>query len=163
MNTDLIVQRRGSHYAYSVHIEGLSTLMRFLKDSDPQMRKAIQEGLKEAANPVLVAARANAQFIADDGTFARSLSIRSYATGVVRLASTDEAAKVKEFARLGAKTISSKGTPLANARLRKHSGVGVPHRSNPPRVMYRALDEKAGEVANRISVKLNEVLEGIDG
>lgn len=144
----------------TVHIAGLDETMRWLKNADPKMRKALQQGMKDAAQPVLVAARANARGIADDGTFEGSLSIRAYASGSLRLASTDPAVKVKEFARLGAKTRSSKGTPLADARLRKQSGVGVPRRGNPPRVMYKALDENIDGVATRIEQRIADVLEG---
>lgn len=164
MKTEIFALRpSGGNFNYVVSIDGLDTLMRFLKDSDPQMRKALQKGLKEAAQPVLSKARANAQRIADDGTFAGSLSIRAYANGSIRLRSDDEAAPVKEFARRGARTISSKGTPRANARLRMHSGVGVPTRANQPRVMVPAVNDSVDAVKERIDAKLEQVLRRADG
>lgn len=150
----------GNGFHQAVHVEGLDTLMKWLGNSEPDMRKALQEGMRESAQPVLTTARANARAIADDGTFEKSMSVRAYANGRLKLASNDPAARVKEFANLGAVTRSSKGTPLAEARLRKRSGVGVPRRGNPPRVMYRALDAEIGAVAQRIEEKLAEVLEG---
>lgn len=147
----------------AVGVDGLDTLLRFLKDSDPKMRAAIQQGLKAAAEPVLTAARANARRIEDDGTLERSLSIRQTGRGVVKLVSTDPAAPVKEFANKGAVTRSSKGTKLAEARLRKKSGVGVPLRSNPPRAMVRALNDNVEQVKNRIDEHLEEVLRRADG
>lgn len=163
MKTDVVVFRSGGNFNYSVSIDGLDTLMRFLKDSDPQMRKALQKGLKDAAQPVLAKARANARRIADDGTFAGSLSIRAYGSGSIRLRSDDEAAGVKEFARMGARTISSKGTPRANARLRMHSGVGVPKRADQPRAMVPAVNDSLDAVKERIDAKLEQVLRRADG
>lgn len=164
MRTEIVALRpSGGNFNLVVRVEGLDTLMRFLKDSDPQMREALKRGLRESAAPVLGRARANASRIADDYTFGNSLSIRAYASGKVVLHSRDEAAPVKEFARLGAKTISSKGTPLANARLRKHSGVGVPRRANQPRVMVPAVNDSAEDVKSRIDAKLEEVLRRADG
>lgn len=165
MKTEIVATRpSGGNYNLVVRVDGLDSLMRFLKDSDPQMREAIRQGLREAATPVLARARANAYRIADDGTFASSLSIRSYVSGrVVLRSSGDEAAGVKEFAHQGAKTISSKGTPLANARLRMRSGVGVPLRANHPRVMVPAVNDSAEDVKTRIDAKLEEVLRRADG
>ena len=147
--------------SYTVQIKGLSSLLKWLKDSDPKMRKGMRDGLRDAARPVLAKARANARAIADDGTMAGSLTITSRQGGAQwLLASSDEAAPVKEFARIGAVTISSKGTPRANARLREHSGVGVPRRANQPRVMIPAVNDSAESVRDTIDEALEKVLEG---
>lgn len=159
MNVEIVGTTKGNGFHQTVHVDGLDSLMKWLKLSDREMRDALQKGLKESAQPVLTAARANARTIADDGTFEKSLSIRAYASGALKLASTDPAARVKEFANLGAKYRSAQ-TPLARERLQRGAGVGVPLRGNPPRVMYRALDAEIGAVAQRIEEKLAEVLEG---
>ena len=153
----------GGNFNYVISIDGLDTLMRFLKDSDPQMRKAIQQGLKEAAQPVLSKARANAQKIADDGTFAGSLSIRAYANGSIRLRSNDEAAGVKEFAHQGARYKPKATDRRRNARKMRSFPVGVPHRANQPRVMVPAVNDSVDEVKNRIDAKLEQVLGRADG
>lgn len=163
MKTDVVVFKSGGNFNYSVSIDGLDTLMRFLKDSDPKMRKALQKGLKEAAQPVLQKARANAQKIADDGTYAGSLSIRSGVNGNVWLRSNDEAAGVKEFAHRGA-TYKPKSTDKRrNARKMRSFPVGVPHRANQPRVMVPAVNDSIEEVKTRIDAKLEEVLRRADG
>lgn len=163
MNTELIVFRSGGNFNYTVHIDGLDSLMRFLKDADPQLRKALQDGLKEAAQPVLTRARANAQSIADDGTYQRSLSIRARANGGVVLRSNDEAAGVKEFARRGATYKPKSSDKRRNARKMKSFPVGVPRRANPPRVMVSAVNDSVEEVKTRIDAKLEEVLRRADG
>lgn len=146
--------------SYYVEIEGLQDLMKWAKDADKDLKKAMSKGLKTAATPVLEKARANAQVIADDGTFAQSLSISQRKNGSQYvLRSTDPAAPVKEYARIGAKTRTSKGTPLADARLAKRSGVGVPLRANAPRVMIPAINDSVDEVKAQMEKAINEVLE----
>lgn len=163
MNTDVVVFRSGGNFNYSVSIEGLDSLMRFLKTADPELRKAIQQGLKEAAQPVLTRARANAQRIADDGTYANSLSIRSRANGNVVLRSNDEAAGVKEFARRGATYKPKPTDKRRNARKMASFPVGVPRRANQPRVMVPAVNDSVDEVKSRIDAKLEQVLRRADG
>lgn len=160
MGTELIVLKSGGNWNYFVQVQGLDTLMRFLKDSDPKMRKALQDGLKDAAQPVLTRARANARAIADDGTYANSLSLRS-GTGTKRavlLRSSDVAAPVKEFAHPGATYVPKPTDKRHNARKMKSFPVGVPHRANAPRVMVPAVNDSVGEVRSRIEAKLEEVL-----
>ena len=163
MKTDVVVFRSGGNFNYSVSIDGLDSLMRFLKDADPQLRKALQQGLKDAANPVLTLARANARRIADDGTYANSLSIRARANGGVVLRSNDEAAGVKEFARRGATYKPKPSDKRRNARKMRSFPVGVPKRANQPRVMVPAVNDSIDEVKSRIDAKLEEVLRRADG
>ena len=156
MKTTIVAGKNGS---LTVDVEGLDVLMRFLKDSDPLMRKAVQDGLKEAAQPVLTRARANAMKIADDGTYAGSLSIRARANGSLVLRSSgDEAAGVKEYARKGARYRPKSTDKRRNARKMRSFPVGVPHRANPPCVMIPAVEDSAEEVKNRIDAKLEETL-----
>lgn len=163
MKTGVVVFKSGGNFNYSVSIDGLDSLMRFLKDSDPQMRKALQKGLKDAAQPVLARARANAQRIADDGTYANSLSIRSRESGGIVLRSNDVAAGVKEFARRGATYRPKPSDKRRNARKMRSFPVGVPKRANQPRAMVPAVNDSVEEVKARINAKLEEVLRRADG
>ena len=156
---------------FAIQIDGLDSLMRWLKDSNPKLQKALRKGLKEAAQPVLQKARANAKRIHSESNKSRyglpamqdSLSIASRRGGLVYvLKSDDPAAPVKEFAHYTAKTISSKGTPRANARLAMRSGVGVPRRANQPRVMVPAVNDSVDEVKDRIDACLAEVLKEVE-
>ncbi len=157
MNVTVSTSQSGSYYTQRVEVQNIDTLLRWFSKVDPELEAAVKDGLKEAAEPVLTAARAHARAIASDGTFANSLSLRVYKRGVVKLKSTDVAAGVKEFAKRGAKTRTSKGTPLANARLAKKSGVGVPA-GDPPRAMCKAINENINAVANNIEDRLDRVL-----
>ncbi len=164
MDAEIVALRpSGGNFNYVIRIEGLDSLMRYLKDSDPKLRKALQQGMKDAAQPVLIKARANAQRIADDGTFKNSLSIRAYANGSLRLRSNDEAAGVKEFARQGARYKPKSTDKRRNARKMRSFPVGVPKRANQPRVMVPAVNDSIDEVKSRIEIRLDEVLGRTDG
>lgn len=174
MKTSIITTRAGSAgYGYTITIDGLDSLMKFLKEADPQLRKAINQGIKEAASPILQDAKKNAWKIADDGTFANSLTMRSRANGGVNLRSNDIAAGVKEFARPGAMRLVGKSARSSTQRARLRAGmplgkgtravrVGVP-KGYPPRVMYKSINENVSAVENRIAQKLDEVLGRADG
>lgn len=151
----------GSFGNYSVHIKGLKSLLDWLKTADPKLEKAMKKSLKESGTPVLQKARANASSLADNGTYSDSLSLGTKSgkgTFQVVLKSSDEAAGVKEFAGKGARTVTSKGTPLADARLRKHSRVGVPRRANVPRAMVPAVNDSADEVQKRMESAIEAIL-----
>lgn len=159
LNTTQILAGAGSSANYVINVEGLDALLKFFKAFDPKAQKALQAGLKEAAQPVLTKARANAMAIADDGTFAASMSIRNYASAArTVLKSNDEAAGVKEFANPGAKYSTSSTDKRKNARRMGWFPVGVPHRANPPRAMIPAVDDSSELVQSRIVEQLDRVL-----
>lgn len=162
MNTKTVYFGRSDTGHFEIQIDGLSTLMEFLGKANPDFRNAVKQGLREAASPILSRAHGKAMSIADDGTYSASLSIKTRANGNLVLQSTDPAAAVKEFAHAGAKTITSKGTPRANARLRNRSGVGVPRRADAPRVMVPSINESVPEVKSRIERYLERVLEAVN-
>ena len=148
------------HTGYAVEVKGLDELMNWLKHADPKLEKAMRKGLKEAVEPVLEKARANAKRIQDDGTYAGSLAIASRKGGVQYvLKSTDPNAPVKEFAREGAVMVKSRaGTERSRMMVARHARVGVPHRAHQPRVMVPAVQESADEVRSRIEERMAEVL-----
>lgn len=164
MNSETVYFQSGEFGNFAIQIDGLDRLMKFLKESEPLIQQAMKDGLKEAVQPVLKSAKSKAQTIADDGTFAASLTVASRKNGANWvLKSTDPTAGVKEFARLGAKTITSKGTKLADARLAKRSGVGVPMRAYAPRAMVPAVNENTDLVKERIDAAIARVLESRNG
>lgn len=159
---------------YTVKVEGLDSLLKWMKESDPKMQRALKKGLKESMDPVLQKARANGRYIQDDGTYAESLSIASRSGGAQYiLKSTDVAAGVKEFAKPGATRLVGKGSRSSTQRARKYAGqglgpglravrVGVPHRANKPRVMIPAVEDSAKEVEDRVDKCLAEVLKEVE-
>lgn len=149
---------------YTVEVKGLDSLMRWLKYADPKLQKAMKKGLKDAANPVLEKARANARAIQDDGTYAGSLSIAQRAGGIQYvLKSSDEQAGVKEFAKPGAVVVTNRAHSERTQRMiANRARVGVPRRANPPRVMVSAVEDSADEVKRRIDERLAEVLREVE-
>lgn len=147
----------------TIKIEGLEVLIRGLKLTNPKLLKALKKSLKEACRPVLRKARANAQAIADDGTYAESIALSSRKAGLKYvLKSTDPAAGVKEYAKLGAVTLRSRtNSELSRTRLRKHSGVGVPHRANAPRAMQPAIESEADEIVEAIDAAIEKTLQEV--
>lgn len=138
---------------HTVEVKNLSSVLNWLAHVDSKLEKSMRKALKEATEPVLRKARANASAIADDGTFAGSLSIASRASGSQYvLKSTDPNAGVKEFAK-----------PGATGRTARWRGkrVGVPHRANKPRAMVKAVEDSADEVKSRIEERLAEVLDEV--
>lgn len=155
--------KAGYHEGLGITIEGLDSLMAWLKESDPKMKRALTRALKEAANPVLQKARANGRAIQDDGTYAMSLAIGSRKSGTQYvLKSDDPAAGVKEFAKPGAVRLARSSTQRARQRAGMATGrqvrVGVPHRANPPRVMVAAVDDSRDEVIEGIDKALADVI-----
>lgn len=145
-----------------VQVDGLESLMRFLKSADPKLKRAMQKGLKDAASPVLAKARANASSIALDGTYAASLSIASRKGGAMYiLKSTDPAAGVKEYAKPGATYRPKPDDKRRNARGMSSFPVGVPRRANAPRAMVPAVEGSTEEVKGRIDAALAEVFDRI--
>ncbi|MBQ9041587.1 MAG: hypothetical protein IJ111_02100 [Eggerthellaceae bacterium] len=147
----------------TIQIEGLEVLVKGLKLANPKMLKALKKSLKEACQPVLKKARANAHVIADDGTYAESISLATRKAGLqYHLKSTDPAAGVKEYALPGAVTIRSRtNSELSRTRLRMRSGVGVPHRANAPRAMLPAVESEADEVRAAIEAALEKTLQEV--
>jgi hypothetical protein len=160
MNTETIYFSSGDYGNFAVQIDGLSDLMSYLKEADTRLQKAMIEGLKKAASPVLNTARTYAHYIQDDGTYASSLSIASRKSGTQYvLKSDDPAAPVKEFANREATYIPSRSDKRTNARKMSSFPVGVPNRSYPPRVMVNAVNRNQETVLTNITTAINEVLE----
>lgn len=160
MSRATVTQSKGKT---TIKIEGLEVLIRGLKLANPKLLKALKKSLKEACQPVLRRARANAQAIADDGTYAESIALATRKAGLqYHLKSTDPAAGVKEYAKPGAVTLRSRtNSELSRTRLRKHSGVGVPHRANAPRAMQPAIESEADEIVEAIDAAIEKTLQEV--
>lgn len=161
LNTDVTYFKSGAFGNLAISIEGLKPLIDGLKAADPQMEKAAKKAIKESGDVVLKAARANATSIADDGTYAASLSLgtrsRKESFEVV-LKSSDPAAGVKEFAHLGARYAPKPTDKRQNARGMMSFPVGVPRRAYAPRAMVPAINDNVDATLERIDAALADVL-----
>lgn len=142
----------------TVKVEGLNDLMRNLEQTNANGERIVKAAIKESGSLVLATARAKASAFSSSGAFRSTLSIKDAGKGI-KLSSTDEAAGVIEFAKRGAKTRTSKGTALANARLAARSGVGVP-RGTQPRSMVPAVNENTLAIQNKVAFALERALCG---
>lgn len=150
-----VVFQAGSSSSAAIHIDGLADLLRYLQTGDAKNAAALKKAIRAAGAPVLASAKGRASRIAASSDFCGSLSIRKQAHGIA-LVSNDAAAGVLEFARTGAKTRTAKGTSLAQARLRLHSGVGVPRGQNP-----RAMVPAVNDNIDRVLVSIKDALEAV--
>jgi len=127
----------------TVEIKGLDNTLNWLSHADGDLEKALKEGLKEAAAPVLRRARANAHYIQDDGTYAASLSLSSRRNGALYvIKSNDPAAGVKEFAHEGATRLVGPGAKSSTQRARKRAGLPLGTSSRRSKIVRER--EKAG-------------------
>lgn len=141
----------------TVEVKGLEATLLWIERVDPKLQKAFKRGLRESVEEaVLPKARAKASRIADDGTYAGSLSVSSRANGAQYvLKSTDRNAGVKEFANPGATYRYGPG--------RGRTRVGVPRRAAKPRAMVPAVEESAERVLSRIDERMAEILDEVNG
>ncbi len=144
---------------FQVQIEGLKETIENLRTVNAKGANIVEKAIQDSGSSVLSTARSKASVIALTGAFGSSLSIKKTKSGIF-LRSNDEAAGVIEFAKHGAKTRTSKGTPRADARLRKHSGVGVPRRASNPRVLVPAVNENVLRIQDAVATALERALNG---
>lgn len=142
-----------------VEIEGLTKTIDNLRIANSRGARIVEEAIQDSGDAVLSTAQARASAFALTGAFRSSLA-KKKTKGGMYLRSNDPAAGVIEFAHNGARTRSSKGTKLANARLAKRSGVGVPHRATQPRAMVPAVNENVLRVQNAVATALERALCG---
>lgn len=142
-----------------VQIEGLKETLENLRIANAHGAQIVEKAIQDSGDAVLTSAQAKASGFASSGAFRSSLSTKKTKGGIF-LRSNDPAAGVIEFAHHGARTRSSKGTKLANARLAKKSGVGVPRRATQPRAMVPAVNENVLRVQNAVATALERALCG---
>ena len=154
----MAVYAAGNGSLMSVEVDGLNEIIRNLRAANSDGEKIVTDAIRESGSLVLATAQSKASAFSASGAFRSTLSIKNVGQGI-KLSSNDAAAGVIEFAKFGAKTRTSKGTPLANARLAKRSGVGVPRGSNP-RSMVPAVNETTLKIQNKVAAAIERALCG---
>lgn len=140
-------------------VHGLDEILRNFRMVNQNGERIVTSAIADSGNIVLASAMAKASSFSSSGKFRSTLSIKKVKNGIA-LSSNDKAAGVIEFANSGARTRTSKGTKLANARLAKGSGVGVPRRAPNPRSMVPAVSESTLRVQNKVADALERALYG---
>ena len=149
-------QSRSLLYA---EVHGLDEIVRNFRLVNQEGDRIVTSAIADSGNIVLASAMAKASSFSASGAFRSTLSIKKVRNGIT-LSSNDKAAGVIEFANLGARTRTSKGTKIADARLAKGSGVGVPRGASNPRSMVPSVNENTLRVQNKVADALERALHG---
>lgn len=142
---------------YSIRVQNLDETIAALKEVNASMADELKRAIKELAKPTLSKAKGYASGLGarPTGSYASSLSLKSYANGV-KFVSGDPGAGVIEFANPGAVILAGK---------RAGRRAGVPAGSAPPRALLRAIldDEDAivRDVSNEVQRVIDEGLVGL--
>lgn len=132
---------------YTIEVQYLDETIAKLEEIDKRLSKELVREIKSVTTPTLTKAKSYAHLgLFSTGSYARSLSIRTYAHGV-KFTSTDPGGGVIEFANPGATILSG---PRAGRR------AGVPHGSTPPRALLKAIledEESIVEHVNSVVIK----------
>lgn len=130
---------------YSVRIYNLDETIKALNEVNDRMAKDLKSAIRDIAKPTLQKARGYAHVGAHStGAYAHSLAIRTQTNGV-KFVSTDPGAGVIEYANPGALILRGE---------RAGRRAGVPHGSNPPRALLKAILEDENHIVSEVS---NEV------
>lgn len=140
---------------YSVRVDNLEQTIAALREVDAGMAKALVREIREIAKPTLAKARGYASGLGSNptGSYARSMSLRSRATGV-QLASSDPGAGVIEFANPGAVILAGP---------RRGRRAPVPNGSFPPRALLRAVLDDEDSIVRRLDEAVSRYIDGTVG
>lgn len=118
---------------FTVEVIDLDATIAALAEIDRGMASELKREIKRIATPTLQKAKGYAHGLGSNptGAFANSLSLKTKSTGV-KFVSNDPGGGVIEFANIGAVILTGP---------RKGRRAPVPHGSNPPRALLKAILE----------------------
>lgn len=122
-----------------------------LRRADAAGAKALKSGIREVAKPTLAKMRGYAAGLGANptGAFSRSISLKTRANGVA-FATSDPGGGVIEFAHIGAVILTGE---------RKGRRCPVPHGSEPPRAMLKAVLEDERDMVRGLNVLIDSMLD----
>lgn len=128
---------------HTIEVNNLEEVLANLKAIAPRLQRELKGEIREVARPTFNKARSYASGLGSNptGAYAHSLSMRTNDRGV-RIVSTDPGAGVIEFANPGALILIGE---------RAGRRAPVPHGSNPPRAMVRAIVEDEESIVEGIN------------
>lgn len=141
---------------FSIRVQNLDNVIAGLRAVDSSMASELKRGIKQIVRPTYERARsyAGGLGLAPTGSYAGSLSLRTYANGV-KFVSTDPGGGVIEFANPGAVILTGR---------RAGRRAGVPVGSAPPRALLRAVLEDEEDIVREVSDLVQETCdEGLLG
>lgn len=133
---------------YTIEVQGLAETIEQLKELDRKMASELKKEIKGIAQPTLSKAKGFAGSVGGSptGSYAASLNLKTYSNGV-KFISSDPGGGVIEFANPGALILTGK---YAGRR------AGVPHGSQPPRALLKAILEDEEHIVEKVNQKVIE-------
>lgn len=133
---------------YTIEVRGLDETIRQLNELDRRLGSELKGEIREIAQPTLSKAKGFAGGVGSfpTGTYAASLSLKTYANGV-KFVSSDPGAGVIEFANPGALILTG---------VRAGRRAGVPVGSAPPRALLRAILDDEEHIVEKVNEKVVE-------
>ena len=130
---------------YTIEVQGLGETIAALREVDRRAANDLCKRVRDVVRPTLAKARGYAAGLGSNptGGYAHSLALRTSRTGA-KFVSTDPGGGVIEFANPGER---------AGRR------AGVPHGSNPPRALLKAILEDEESIVQSVN---REVIEMCD-
>lgn len=128
---------------YTIEVQGLKEAIDALREVDNKAANELCKRVRDVVKPTLVKAKSYAGGLGSNptGTYASSLALRTTRTGA-KFVSTDAGGGVIEFANPGALILQGE---------RAGRRAGVPHGSNPPRALLKAILEDEESIVEDIN------------
>lgn len=138
---------------YTIQVENLDETIKALSQLDSRLAKGLKDEIEEIAEPTLQKAKGYGSGLGANptGAYGASMSMKQRQYGVV-LQSTDPGGGTIEFAHQGAVYLRG---PLAGQR------VGVPHGSEPPRALLKAILEDEREIVDQVDEAVAKICDEV--
>lgn len=128
--------------AYTIEVQGVDVAIEALRELDNKLANDLCKRIRDVVKPTLAKAKSYAHCgSAPTGAYASSLSLRTSRTGA-KFVSTDPGGGVIEFANPGALILTGE---------RAGRRAGVPHGSNPPRALLKAILEDEESIVEDVN------------
>lgn len=127
---------------YTIEVQGLDAAVSALRELDNKAANDLCKRVRDVIKPTLAKAKSYAHVGSNPtGAYASSLALRTTRTGA-KFVSTDPGGGVIEFAHPGALILTG---------VRAGRRAGVPHGSQPPRALLRAILEDEEQIVEDVN------------
>ena len=133
---------------YTIEVQGLGETIAALREVDRRAANDLCKRVRDVVRPTLAKARGYAAGLGSNptGGYAHSLALRTSRTGA-KFVSTDPGGGVIEFANPGALILTGE---------RAGRRAGVPHGSNPPRALLKAILEDEEGIVEKVNQAVSD-------
>lgn len=133
---------------YTIEVQGLDAAVDALRELDDKLANELCKRVRDVVKPTLTKAKSYAHGLGSTptGHYAASLRLGTSKTGA-KFTSNDPGGGVIEFANPGALILTGE---------RAGRRAGVPHGSNPPRALLRAILEDEESIVQHVNSAVEE-------